>query len=55
MQITEDSFVCDVHFIKQMNVSGKKIDDEMEERCYFVKYNGQWKLIGMKEIVDNAE
>ncbi len=61
--LTDDCFSVDIHFIKRMIVSGKYLDDEMNERCYFVKYdatkdnidNPTWKLVGMKEIVDNAE
>ena len=43
--------------------SGSAMDDSMNERCYFVRYdatddyvdNPTWKLVGMKEIVDNGK
>ena len=53
--LTDDCFSVDIRFVKHMIVLGKRLDDEMNERCYFVKYNGSWKLVGMKEIVENAE
>lgn len=59
--LTDDCFAVDIHFIKHTIVNGQRIDDEMNERCYFVKYdttndgkeNPTWKLVGMKEIVGN--
>ena len=41
--------------------TGRKVDDPMNDRFYFVKYddtedgvdNPQWKIAGMKEIVNN--
>ena len=61
--ITDSCFSVDIHFVKRMVVAGKNIDDKMNERCYFIKYddtkdnkdNPTWKLIGMKEIVNNAD
>ena len=61
--LTDNCFSVDVRFVKQMIVLGKQLNDEMNERCYFVKYddtndkvnNPKWKLVGMKEIVNNAE
>jgi len=61
--LTDNCFSVDIRFVKQMWVLGSILDDEMNERCYFVKYddtndnknNPKWKLVGMKEIVNNAE
>ena len=61
--LADNCFSVDIHFVKNMIVSGKLLPDEMNERCYFVKYdttndkvdNPTWKFVGMKEIVDNAE
>lgn len=61
--LTDNCFSVDVRFVKQMIVLGQLLPDEMNERCYFLKYddtndgvnNPKWKLVGMKEIVDNAE
>ncbi len=60
--ISDNCFSVDIHFVKRMNVLGKRLDDKMNERCLFVKYddtndnkdNPQWKLVGMKEIIENA-
>lgn len=60
--ITEDCFSVDISFVKHMVLrTGKKVDDPMNDRFYFVKYddtedgldNPQWKIASMKEIVDN--
>ena len=61
--ITDNCFAVDIRFVKHMIVLGDRLDDEMNERCYFVKYddtndgrsNPQWKLVAMKEIVKDAE
>lgn len=62
--IADNCFSVDIRFVKHMKLdSGNVIDDEMNERFYFVKYddtndyvnNPKWKLVGMKGGVDNAE
>ncbi len=54
--LTDDCFSVDIRFVKHMIVAGKGLDDEMNERCYFAKdSSGKWKLVGMKEVIDNAE
>lgn len=62
--ITENCFSVDISFVKHMYLnSGSAMDDSMNERCYFVRYdatddyvdNPTWKLVGMKEIVDNGK
>lgn len=62
--LTDDCFSVDIGFVKHMLLrSGKKVDDRMNDRFYFVKYddtddntdNPTWKIAGMKEIVNNAE
>lgn len=59
--ITEECFSVDISFVKHMIVgSGKRVDDLMNDRFYFVKYdatddgidNGAWKIASMKEIVE---
>ena len=43
--------------------SNQQMDDSMNERCYFVKHdstndyvdNPTWKLVGMKEIVNDGK
>lgn len=58
--ITEDCFSVDISFVKHMRLYyGAMVDDPMNDRFYFVRYddtdNGitdpAWKLAGMKEIV----
>lgn len=62
--ITDDCFAVDISFVKHMVLrNGKKVDDYMNDRFYFVKYddtddntdNPEWKLAAMKEIVNNAQ
>lgn len=61
--LTDNCFSVDIRFVKHMIVLGQRLNDEMNERCYFVKYddtndgkdNPKWKLVGMKEIVNDAE
>lgn len=62
--ITEDSFAVDVSFVKHMVLRvGTKVDDSMNDRFYFVKYddtddqidNPAWKIVSMKEIGDNEK
>lgn len=61
--ITENSFSVDISFVKHMYLvrTGSIVDDVMNDRFYFVKYddtndhidNPTWKIVCMKEIVDN--
>jgi len=60
--ITDNCFSVDVSFVKHMIVGkGKRVDDPMNDRFYFVKYddtedgidNSTWKIASMKEIVNN--
>lgn len=58
--ITDECFSVDVSFVKHMLLStGKKVDDAMNERFYYKKCasdtKSEWKIVGMKEIVNNAE
>jgi len=61
-RITDNCFSVDISFVKHMYLSSnQQMDDSMNERCYFVKYdstndhvdNPTWKLVGMKEVVNN--
>ncbi len=60
--ISENSFSVDISFVKHMVLEvGTRVDDPMNDRFYFVKYdttddgkdNPTWKMISMKEIVNN--
>lgn len=60
--ITDDCFSIDISFVKHMILKkGGKVDDPMNDRFTFVKYDDSdngiddpaWKLISMKEIVSN--
>lgn len=62
--IAEDCFSVDISFVKHMVLSyGAKVDDPMNDCFYFVKYddtddgnnNPQWKMVSMKEIVNNEK
>ena len=63
--ITDECFSVDVSFVKHMVLTrtGAKVDDPMNDRFYYVKIddtkdgvdNPTWKIVGMKEIVNNAE
>ncbi len=62
MWLAENCFSVDISFVKHMQLpTGKKVDDTMNDRFYFVKYddtedgveNPTWKIAGMKEIVGN--
>ena len=62
--ISDDCFSVDISFVKNMVLrSGTKVEDPMNDRFYFVKYddsndgvnNPTWKIASMKEIVNNAE
>lgn len=64
VKVSDYSFSVDISFAKYMLLSGGiEQVDEMNDRFYFVKYSasgtpdvdGQWKLVGMKEVVNNAE
>ena len=60
--ITDDCFSVDISFVKHMILkTGTGVDDYMNDRFYFVKYddteddidNPTWKIASMKEIVNN--
>ena len=61
--ITDDCFSVDVRFVKHMilNRTGGSVEDPMNDRFTFVKYDGtkdgvdnpEWKLVSMKEILSN--
>ena len=62
--IADNCFSVDISFVKHMALkSGRKVDDAMNDRFYFVKWddtadevdNPTWKIVSMKEIVDHAE
>ena len=62
--ITEDCFSVDISFVKHMRLwYGTVVDDAMNDRFYFVRYddtadgadNPDWKLVGMKEILNDAD
>ena len=62
--ITDESFSVDVSFVKHMILRvGTRVDDPMNDRFYFVKYddtedgvdNPMWKIVSMKEIVGDGE
>lgn len=61
MWIADNCFSVDVSFVKHMALkSGKKVDDDMNDRFFFVKWddteddveNPTWKIVSMKEIVN---
>ena len=62
--ITDNCFSVDISFVKHMRLpSGTPVDDPMNDRFYFVKYNDPsdsrkeavWKLVGMEEILDDKK
>lgn len=62
--ISDNCFSVDIRFVKHMILTvGSRVDDPMNDRFYFVKYddtddgvsNPMWKIAGMKEIVNHAE
>lgn len=62
--ISDNCFSVDISFVKHMILNvGTKVDDPMNDRFYFVKYddtddgvsNASWKIASMKEIVNHAE
>ena len=46
-RLSEDSFYVDVTLVKDMYVSGGLVPDVMNNRLYFVRYGGSWKLADM--------
>ena len=61
--ITPECFSVEIHFVKHMVLTwGKKIEDPMNDVFYFVRYddsddgvdNAAWKMVAMKEIVDDG-
>ncbi len=64
VRISDNCFSVDISFVKHMKLStGAQMDDAMNERCYFVRYDTTanyvndptWKLVGMKEIVNDGK
>lgn len=62
--IADNCFSVDISFVKHMILRiGTKVEDPMNDRFYFVKYddtddnvdNPTWKLVGMKEIVSDEK
>lgn len=62
--ITDDCFSVDISFVKNMILtSGARRKDPMNDRFYFVKFddtddgldNPKWKIVSMKEIVNDAD
>lgn len=62
--IADNCFSVDVSFVKHMILRvGTRVDDPMNDRFYFVKYddtedgvdNPMWKIVSMKEIVEDGE
>ncbi len=51
--ITDNCFSVDISFVKQMRLGdGRVMEDPMNSRFHFVKYNSTWKLVNIKEIVE---
>ncbi len=46
----EDAFSCEVYLEKNMIIKGKKHQDVMHDRMYFVKIDKEWKLVNMQAI-----
>lgn len=61
--LTDNCFSVDISFDKHMILSNGEFIDSMNDRMHFVKYdttndwvnNPTWKLVNIKEIVNNAE
>ena len=62
--ISDNCFSVDISFVKHMILRvGSRVDDRMNDRFYFVKYddtdddkdNPTWKIVSMKEIVNNEK
>lgn len=50
----ENAFSCEIYLEKNMIIgSGKKLQDVLNERMYFVYYENEWKLVGMQSITNN--
>jgi len=54
--LTEDCFSVDISFVKHMKLTrtGELVDDPMNDRFYFVRHEGGWKLASLKEILNDA-
>ena len=62
---SENAFSCEVYLQKNLKLKsgGKKIEDKMNERMYFVyvdhtddgKENPEWKLVNMQSVTDNKK
>lgn len=48
-----DAFACEVYLEKDMIVAGKHQTDIMHDKLYFIKDNGNWKLINIQAIEEN--
>lgn len=48
-----DAFACEVYLEKDMIVAGKHQTDIMHDKLYFIKENGNWKLINIQAIEEN--
>lgn len=54
--VTENSFSVDISFSKHMKLAtGKRVEDHMNDRFYFVFSGRKWLLAGLKEVSGNAE
>lgn len=54
--VTQYSFSVDISFVKHMRLAtGKRVEDKMNDRFYFVFSGGKWLLAGLKEVSGNAE
>jgi len=51
-KITDTCFSVDIGFNKNMIVLGAPLVNTMHSTFTFVKYNDQWKLVQIKEIVE---
>lgn len=47
---SKDAFSCEVYLEKNMVVRGKDQQDVMHDTLYFIKYNGEWKLMNIKSV-----
>ncbi len=46
----KDAFSCEVYLEKNMVVKGKDQQDVMHDTLYFIKNNGEWKLMNIKSV-----
>lgn len=53
----ENAFSCEVYLEKNMYVKGKReVElDIMHDYLYFIKYNGEWKLMNIKSVGEEHE